>query len=350
MLQKSAKLWLEIWNRSGRGIPVASLPLADLCKAASLEVGIDFDEALGELEKVGAVIHLNPKELGDLQAGRSVPGNLLAFTVKHRATFVRVDSPEVLQTRLLAQLSQVPTEGAVSSRRLKFSADLAQLRQVPTESAAARNEPREADKYVSETAARTIIAKLGISPELLAEDKAIAGVPPYTESDDERWMARQVGALSWEEALFMPGGLDALEVLWKVWKNQRDAVTRYQAGPGSALYNQSNVAAAKMRRVAAVLARVLNGKPADGGREEARRAQDEVYRRVQVETRRAQDEARRAQEEAHLGQRHAELTAALDQLPKAVCGTITAGLTSGCVSRFPKQCATKFGDAIKGDA
>jgi hypothetical protein len=89
MLQKSAKLWLEIWNRSGRGIPVASLPLADLCEAAGLEVGNDFDETLGELEKVGAVLSLDGKELGDLEAGRSVPGNLLAFTAKHHATFFR---------------------------------------------------------------------------------------------------------------------------------------------------------------------------------------------------------------------------------------------------------------------
>lgn len=318
MLQNSARLWLEIWNRSGRGIPVATLPLAELCKAANLDVGVDFDEALAELEKVGAVIRLNPKELGELQAGRSVPGNLLAFTVKHRATFVRVDAPEVLQTRLLAQLSQVPTEGAISNRLLKLSEFEAQLSQLRAESAVVRKKPLEANKYVSEAAARSIIAKLGISPELLAEAKALAGVPSYTESDHEGWMARQVGALSWEEAIFMPGGLDALEALWTMWKSQREAVTRYQAGPGSALYKQSKEAAEQMRRVAAVLTRVLSGQPADGSREEALRAEDEVRRRAQEEARRVQEETRRAQEEAHLSQRRAELTAALEYVSKVI--------------------------------
>ena len=302
-----------------------------------MEVGNDFDETLGELEKVGAVLRLNPKELAELQAGRSVSGNLLAFTAKHRATFVRVDSPEVLQTRLLAQLSQLPSESAVSSRPSNVSADRAQVSQIPTESAAVPEEPREPDKHVSEAAARGIIATLGISPELLAEGKALAAAPPDMESDHERRMAAnseslpyilrgasdfkakagivtlsdvlwQAGGRSWEEAIFTPNGLVALEVLWEVWKNQ-----------------QSNEAAAQMRRVAAVLARVLNGQPADGGGEQARRAQDEVRRRAQEQARRAQEEARRAQEEARrtqeetrLAERRAELTTALEYLSKVI--------------------------------
>jgi hypothetical protein len=196
MLQKSAKLWREIWNRSGRGIPIASLLSAGLCEAAELWERDDFDEALGELEKVGAVCRLSGEELADIERGRSVPGNLLVFTARQGVTFIRVESPEVLHTRLLAQISQLATRNPASQDE----------------------ELRLEEKYASKAAIRAIITKLAISPEELAEavnDPLIEGSFFY---------------------LITP---DFLVDRWKKWKQQGETD--------------------QMMRVAALLARIVDG-------------------------------------------------------------------------------------------
>jgi len=105
-LQKAAKLWLEIWNRSNRVAGVADLRLQTVCDSAGLEPADEFKVIWGHLLNVGALVYLSGDELRELEAGRSVSGRVVALTSTQDATFVRVHAPQDIRTRILAQLSQ----------------------------------------------------------------------------------------------------------------------------------------------------------------------------------------------------------------------------------------------------
>jgi hypothetical protein len=105
MLQESAKLWIEIWNRSNQGSGVVYVSLEGLSDSAGLQGMNEFKLAWGYLLDIGALAYLSDDELRVLEAGRPVPGRVVALTSVQDATFLRVCSPQDIYTRILAQFN-----------------------------------------------------------------------------------------------------------------------------------------------------------------------------------------------------------------------------------------------------
>jgi len=167
-IDKAAKLWIELWNRSNQRVGVADLRLQAVCESAGLEAADGFKVVWGRLLDVGALDYISSDELQGLGAGRSLPGRVVALTSIQDATFVRVHAPQDIRTRILAQLSQ---------RRWKAHPD-----------------------DLSAATATEAAIKIGLSPEQLSEAKA------YPLSDSE-----------WRSLFMMP-----LDFFTRAWKRMEE--------------------------------------------------------------------------------------------------------------------------------
>lgn len=129
MNEITSRLWLTLLARAGRSPDVPRLQMLEALQQAGISDG--FDEALGELQRLGGLELLDGEEMRALSEGQLVRGNLVILGVdapeRSTSTFVRINSPSGILTQLTAKREMLggdPGGPARLARDLGISTDV----------------------------------------------------------------------------------------------------------------------------------------------------------------------------------------------------------------------------------